>query len=161
MNNDRTVGVLALAFAGIYYYFANGISRSLLSDQVGADGLPKLYAITLGLLSILLIVRSLASKAVPIEPVAPEDAGAISRLRRFRPLGLAGLGAGYLLLISSAGYLLTIFLLIIAVAVYSGGKMDFKLVFISAGGGILLWLVFVKMFSIPLPSGTLWQWLTG
>ncbi|HLQ25656.1 MAG TPA: tripartite tricarboxylate transporter TctB family protein [Acidiferrobacterales bacterium] len=161
MKNDLIVGLLALAFAGIYYYLANDIPRSLLADGVGADGLPKLYAVALGLLSALLILRSLASQAVPTEPVAPEDSGAISPWRQFRPLGLAGLGAGYLLLISSLGYLVTIFLLIIAVAVYSGGKMDFKLIFISAGGGILLWLVFVKMFSIPLPSGTLWQWLTG
>src|SRR5712692_2664613 len=146
MKNDLTVGLLALALAGIYYYLANDIPRSLLADGVGADGLPKTYAIALGLLSILLIVQSLASPAVATEPAAPTDSDAISLLRRFRPLGLAGLGAGYLLLISSVGYLLTIFLLIIAVAVYSGAKMDFKLVCISAGGGIFLWVVFVKMF---------------
>lgn len=156
MKSDLWVGLIALVFAGIYYYLASAIPRSLLSDAVGADGLPKVYALALGLLAILLMVRSRTAPAGPDADADVKDLG-----QHLRALGLLALGVGYLLLINVAGYLFTIFLLIAAVALYCGAKLDLKLLSVSAGGGAGFWLIFVKMFNIPLPPGTLWQWLTG
>ncbi len=158
MRNDLAVGLLALLLAGVYYYFANEIPRSLLVDQVGADGLPKLYAVALASLSVLLIAQSLLSRAA-----AADDARFTLKdlPPHLRALGLLALGAGYLLLISSLGYLFTVFLLLFAAALYAGTPFNFKLVFVSAGGGLLLWVMFVKLFNIPLPSGTLWRGFAG
>lgn len=148
------VGLLALTLAGVYYYFAGGISHSMLSDQVGADGLPKLYAVALGLLGAFLMARSLLFRTASAENIvfSPRDI-----LPHLRALGLLGLGVGYLLLISNLGYLLTIFLLLITVTVYCGAQFNFRLFFTSAVGSAIFWLVFVKMFSMPLPTGALWQ----
>lgn len=156
MKTDLAVGLLALAFAGAYYYLTSDIPRSLLSDNVGADGLPKLYAWTLGLLGILLVWKSVAVWARAPEPAG--DAGA-SALQHIRALGLLVLGAAYLLLIGNLGYLLTIFLLLAAVALYCGAALDVKLASVSAAGAIVFWSVFVQLFDMPLPSGALWQWL--
>lgn len=160
MKNDTAVGLLALAFAAVYYYFATEIPQSLLSDAVGADGLPKVYAIALGLLSLLLMARSRFSPTGSGERAAP-GSGVASLLPHLRASGILVLGVGYLLLISSLGYLLTIFLLITAVAVYCGLKLNLKLILINAAGGVVFWVVFVHLFGIPLPSGTLWPRLAG
>lgn len=157
MNNDRAVGLLALAIAAIYYYFASDIPRSLLSDEVGAVGLPKLYAVALSLLGIFLVWSSFAVPAGP----APEGEPGANPLQHVRAVGLLLLGAAYLLLISSLGYLLTISLLIAAVALYCGAAFGARVLLISAAGGMVFWLVFVKMFSMPLPAGALWRWLAG
>ncbi len=53
MKNGLAAGLLALALAGIYYYAAIDIPRSFLSDNVGADGLPKAYALALTLLGLI------------------------------------------------------------------------------------------------------------
>jgi len=158
MNTERIVGLTALAFAGIYYYFASEIPRSLLADSVGADGLPKAYAVALGLLALTLVARSLKAPAgVDAEPEAPST----TLRQHLRAFGLLGLGAGYLLLVASAGYVLTMTLLIGAMALYCGAALDWRLFVISGVGGGLFWFVFVKMFEIPLPSGTWWRWFTG
>ncbi|MBA2689955.1 MAG: tripartite tricarboxylate transporter TctB family protein [Burkholderiales bacterium] len=158
MKNDVAVGLLALLFAGLYFYLASDISHSFLADPVGAAGLPKTYAIALGLLAALLIVRTLVAAAARSE-AAGTDSHSPAVGRHFRALGLLVPGVAYLLFISTLGYFLTIFLLIIAVALYAGAKFNFQLISISAAGGILMWIVFVKLFSIPLPTGTLWQGL--
>lgn len=156
MKNDLAVGLLALGFAGLYYYLASDIPRSLLSDEVGAQGLPNLYALTLGLLGLLLIGKSLAAWAQAPEPGGDTGAGP---WQHARALSLLILGAGYLLLIGSLGYPLTIFLLIAAVALYCGAAFDVKLLLVSAAGAVVFWLVFVLLFDMPLPVGTAWQWL--
>ena len=68
-------------------------------------------------------------------------------------------GIGYLALISSLGYFVTIFLLIITVALYAGARLSLKLLAISVVGAISMWVIFDKLFSIPLPVGSLWQGL--
>lgn len=156
MKKNLVVGVLALVFAGIYYYLSNDIHRSLLSDQVGADGLPKLYAMILGVLGIALTVKSLAFRTASAAKAEPASE-TVTPLGHLRAMGLLGLGVAYLLLISKLGYLVTIFLLLIAVTVYCGAKLNLRLLLINAAGSVVFWLVFAKMFSVSLPSGTLWQ----
>jgi putative tricarboxylic transport membrane protein len=159
-KNDLGLGLLALVVAGLFYYFANEIPRSLLSDQTGADGLPKLYAIILAVLGIWLIAQSYTAAAVARE-LEDDEPGEANMFQHVRPLGLILMGAAYLLLVGSVGYLLTICVLITIVALYCGAAADAKLLLISAGGGTAFWLVFVKLFNVPLPAGTVWSWFTG
>ena len=73
-EDDATVGLAALALAGIYAFFAFRISDSFLADPIGAAGLPELYAIALALLASLLVTRSLTSRAtVPETTEASAD----------------------------------------------------------------------------------------
>lgn len=159
MQKNLAVGLLALALAGIYYYGVMDIPRSLLSDNVGADGLPKVYATALALLGLISVAQWFAARA----SAAPADADAqAAPLREHaRVLGLLLLGVLYLVLVGNLGYTLTIFLFIAAVAAYSGARLDLKLLLLSAGGGAAFWLVFVKAFGLPLPTGSLWRWLAG
>lgn len=159
MKNSLAAGLLALGLAGIYYYSATDIPRSLLSDAVGADGLPKAYALTLALLGLISVAQWFTARASASS--ADGEAEAAPLWQHLRVLGLLLLGILYLVLVGNLGYTLTIFLFIAAVGAYSGARLDAKLLLSGAIGALLFWLVFVQAFGLPLPTGSLWRWLSG
>lgn len=154
-KDDVVVGLAALIIAGVYAFFSFGIAHSFLADPVGAAGLPKLYAIVLGLLALLLLGRSLNGNARDAK-TTEEHGDRVPASRHLRATGLLLPGAAYLLVISSLGYFSAIFLLIIAVALYAGARPSLRLVSISIVGAFGLWVIFQWLFNIPLPSGSVW-----
>jgi putative tricarboxylic transport membrane protein len=149
LSKDLGCGIAGLALAAAFYFFADELPRSLLADPTGADGLPKLLAYLLGGLSLTLVVGAL--RRAPANAVA-EGEGLDKHLRS---AGMLGLGVLYLVLVPWLGYLPTIFLFILAVALYAGTKPGWRPVTVSAIGAGALWFTFVKLFSIPMPAGTL------
>lgn len=149
MTKDLGCGVAGLALAAAYYFLADELPRSLLSDPTGADGLPKVLAVILGVLSLLLVIGALRRRSATAEG---EDEGLSKHLRS---AGMLGLGVAYLLLVGWLGYLPTIFAFILAVALYAGTRPGWRPVAISAVGAVALWFTFVKLFGIPMPAGTL------
>lgn len=149
MTKDLGCGAAGLALAAAYYSLADELPRSLLSDPTGADGLPKVLAVLLGLLSLLLIVGALRRRAV---------AGAAAGegfVKHLRSAGMLGLGVLYLVLVGWLGYLPTIILFILAVTLYAGTRPGWRPVAIGTAGGVLLWFTFTRLFNIPMPAGTL------
>ncbi len=148
MIKDLGCGVAGLALAAAYYFLADELPRSLLADPTGADGLPKLLAYLLGALSLTLVVGALRRR----KPVAEgeEEFG-----NHLRSAGMLGLGVLYLVALPWLGYLPTIFLFIVAVALYAGTKPGWRPVAVGAIGAGALWFSFVKLFAIPMPTGSL------
>jgi putative tricarboxylic transport membrane protein len=146
---DLGCGVAGLALAAAYYSLADDLPRSLLADPTGADGLPKALAVLLGGLSLLLILGALRRRASAGE--AADEGWA----KHLRSAGMLGLGVAYLGLVGWLGYLPTIVLFILAVALYAGTRPGWQPVAISAVGGVLLWFTFTRLFNIPMPAGTL------
>lgn len=60
---------------------------------------------------------------------------------------------GYLLVLPHLGYMVSAGLLLAAVATYAGLKPSPATLLFAAGGGILFYLIFVKILQIPLPAG--------
>jgi hypothetical protein len=150
LTKDLGCGVAGLALAAAYYFLADALPRSLLADPTGADGLPKLLAVLLGGLSLLLVVGALRPRSVAAAPAEEESLG-----KHLRSAGMLVLGIFYLMLVSWLGYLPTIFVFILAVALYAGTRPGWRPVAISAVGAVALWFTFVKLFGIPMPAGTL------
>jgi hypothetical protein len=73
---------------------------------------------------------------------------------------MLGFGIGYLLLVSHLGYVLTLFLMITGVIVYSGMRLSVRLVLIGAAGSVLFWIIFAMLFRTSMPSGV-WPRLFG
>jgi len=146
---DLGCGVAGLALAAAVYFLADELPRSLLSDPTGADGLPKLLAYMLGALSLALIAGAL--RRAPA--AATEEGDGLGK--HLRSAGMLGLGVLYLIAVPWLGYLATIFIFILAVAIYSGTRPGWQPVAISAVGAVALWFTFVKLFAIPMPAGTL------
>jgi len=150
-------GLVVLAAA--YWAAADQIPASRLAGGVGADGMPKLLAVGLGIFSALLALQTymgmraqarLAPKKPPSSPPADGDHGGVNHLRA---LGLIGFGVLYILLLPHLGYALSCALMLGGVAVYSGLKPSINALAFAVIGGAVYYLIFVKILGIPLPSG--------
>lgn len=152
---DAIVGACLLAVAVLYWLGADAIPESRLAGGVGADGLPKALAYALGLLSLVLIARSLAMwRAAEAERASPEEA-AEQRRRHLRAIGMFALGAAYLVALPWLGYMLSVILLVGGVAWYNGKPPSLGLAAVAVGTGVLFYLLFVRFLDISQPPG-LW-----
>ena len=152
MNRDGVLGLLLLAVAATYYAAADAIPPSTLADAVGPGGLPKAYAVVLGVLAIGQLARARAGGV---------RRPAVSRQLLLRVAGLLGLGVVYLIAVPWAGYPLSIAGLLIGTTYYQGGRLDRRVVAVGVGGAALLWLVFVQVLGIQHPVGAWIERLIG
>ncbi len=153
---DLAGGIAVLAIAGIYYWAIGDIAESTLSDDVGAGGLPRILAIVLAGLGVVLSLRAIHAGALmpagkPVVVPATADDEPLARLPR--ALGLLGFGAAYVVLAPLIGYLLAVTLLIGAVALYEGAPRNWRTVAIALCGAVFYWAVFVKLLGVRQPSG--------
>lgn len=183
---DVVGGLVLLVLAAGYYLQSMRIPRSTLADTVGAQGVPQAFAICLGALALILLIKAalaLLSGAGDLEPSAelsnaqggdPGEVGrgaadavaepaeeSVAPLSRsiLRMLGMLGLGVAYILLLPWLGYALTLFLLIGAVVLYQGGRVGPRLLIVMIGAAVFFWLIFVQVLGIPLPAGAWTNWL--
>ena len=155
-NRDFVCGLIVVALACGYFALTSDIQTSQLADDVGADGLPRLYAFARGGLGLAL-TRATAPRRATTLPAAndnaPSDGGEAKKL--WRAAGVLAIGVVYVLLAPVLGYVIAIALVIVATAIYQGGAFGWRLVLIGAGGALFLWLVFVALLHIHQPTG-LW-----
>lgn len=156
-------GFALVALAVVYWVGADSIPRSVLSGNVGADGLPKLLAVTLGVLSLILIVQERAKLRRRVAADRSDSREGRERAG-FATHAAAGgillIGAGYVLILPYAGYVASVALLLFAVAWYHG-KRSFREVFaFSAIAAVVFYLIFVLLLDVSMPAG-LWPALPG
>lgn len=148
MTQNIIGGIGAIAIGSAYLYLALQLSPSALADNVGPAGVPKVLAIIMIALGMVLAVQGVLARAAH---------GRQADLKRTvgRAAGLLMIGVAYLIVIPHAGYVLSIALLIIAVATYQGTAPGLRLLAVGVIGALSLWLVFVWLLDIPMPSGVL------
>jgi len=160
MSRDLAFGGATLALSVGYYWMAAAIPRSLLADAVGPQGLPRVYAVLLGLLSLVLIANALR-KRTPA-PRAPDPGAPVSGLRPstvrppaslWRVAGMLAIGVAYILVAPWLGYPLSIAAVILATTYYQGGSVNRHVAVVALSGGILFWLLFVVLMRVEQPSG--------
>ncbi len=154
MGRDLAFGSATLALSGVYYWRASTIPQSQLADAIGPQGLPKTYAIMLAVLSLIVIVRSVArlrTDARPLETAATShaDRGRVP----WRVAGMLAIGVVYILVAPWLGYLLSIAALILGTTYYQGGTVNRQVAVVAVSGAIFFWLLFVVMMRIPQPPG--------
>ena len=154
MRRDLVCAAAGLALAGAYYAAADAIPTSLLTDDVGAGGIPKLLAVALALLS-----RCAAGRAQPARGLAARRR--VDGARTCAPLGIAGLGFVYVA--RRAATRLS--------ASRSRCSSPRRRSTTASGCGrpsspmrsaarALLWLVFAKLLGVAMPAGA-WARLLG
>jgi len=148
-------GLVAMLIGGVYLYFAYGIHPSALADTMGAGGVPRVYGWLMVLLSVILCAQS-----VFVYLRSPEKTSLASEwrgqgLKTLKAAGLVCFGIAYLLIVNTLGYLLSIALLLIGVALYRGAPMGVRLIVTGMGGAIVLWIIFVMVLGVRMPSGIL------
>lgn len=151
---DLVTGALGLVLAAVYYLAADALPVSLLSDAVGAAGVPKALAIGLGLLSAMLILRAAARLTIR------GTGSAADPWPHLQAFGVVGLGAAYAALAPYLGYPVAIAALIGVTALYFGMRPSPRLVLVALAGAALFWGLFVKILGVAMPEG-LWPRLIG
>jgi len=159
LDKDQAAGLFLIALGVAYYKMADRLPRSLISDRVGAEGFPKLLASALILFSVILILQSLFRK---LAGAAPEPEGSPRKTWRVFAYagGMLGLGAAYLIIVSRAGYLLSIALLLAAALRYQKEPLSKKVLLTALLGGVFFWAFFVFALRTPMPGGV-WSALLG
>lgn len=141
MRRDLACAALGLALAGAYWAAARELPKSVLSDAVGPDGVPKALALLLAVLSILVAVRALLRRSADMP--RPEN--------HARALGIAALGLAYVAIAPLLGFLISSALLAGAAALYYGAPRDAGTFAFATASAALLWLLFGQILRIALP----------
>ena len=156
MFRELGLGLVALAVAAAYYAAAAGIPRSLLADAVGADGVPKGFAVALGVLGALQLARTALRPRAGGGP-SPPAAGTALHLKAG---GMLAIGIAYVAAMPYLGYPLAVAALVFVVTAYAGVKPSLRLGLLSAAAGLGFWVIFVKLLGVAMPDGA-WRQLAG
>jgi hypothetical protein len=163
VTRDTSVALGLLALAGLYWLGADQIKVSRLEGIVGAQAVPKGLAVSLAILSVLLIAQDVW-RARRAEPAAEVENGADGTDAHLRAVGILLIGVAYLAVVGTIGYLPAIALLLLATARYLGRPWSADLFLVALGGAALYYLIFVRLLGIPLPPGIwpgVWRALAG
>lgn len=157
MVKNFACGIITLALAIGYLIEAAALPTSALADPVGASGFPMLIGWTMACASVILLLRTgveaLRGKRTADANTDDSEIWATPLRTTARAAGLVGIAALFLLILPVAGYLLSLFLMIGAVAMYQGRSLSWRLGLVAAGGAVFLWLLFVVVLNLPLPAG--------
>jgi hypothetical protein len=152
-HRDLAFGGAGLAISILYYWMATMVPVSQLADAIGPQGLPKVYAVILAALSLMLMIRSVRDRASGKKKQESSTMVADSRSRSFRAAGMLLIGIGYILLAPWLGYLLSISGLIFATTYYQGGTVNRQAALVALCGGVFFWVLFVAFMGIAQPPG--------
>jgi len=146
---DIACGVVCLLFAAVYFYLAINLEAVALIEQISTKFVPELLATMIAGLSVLLIIVSLVMPSEPTEDQEPEQVD--------RPAFYGTVAVAFL---SLAAWKVVGFL---SMPLLIGGAMRanrnrniFRIVCVSLGTTLVLYLVFFQLFEMPLPLG-LWE----
>jgi len=141
-------GVVFLVFACVYFLLSDNLPPGGPFDKIGTKFFPKLLAGILGGLSLLLIVLTVVITR-PQDETAPAERG--DRPAFYGTLAVAFLALG---LWKVVGFLATP-LLMAGVMLVNGARSPRVVAAVAIGGTVLLYLVFFRLFALPLPLGLL------
>lgn len=164
-RSDCIIGLLLLALAAFYYYSTRDLPPPTPTENLGAAFFPRLLAIFLALLALLLVVGGL----VPRGGAAPqgkrpalaggeglgEDAPTGEEISHTFLLGTMGLSTLYVILLPLAGYLILTPLFLLAVIRFLGKRSWIQNVATALLLTAALYLLFARVLGVPLPAGIL------
>jgi putative tricarboxylic transport membrane protein len=143
---DIAFALGAMLLGAAWYHQASIIEDSLLSDAVGAGGVPKVLAAVMAGTGALLLLRTLLARP-------PQDGPGRGATPHLKAAGLLALMIGYVLLAPLLGYPLAIALFAAAAATYAGARLGPVTAAFGAGVALVLWLGFVKLLGVTFPAG--------
>ena len=136
MRRDHVLAALGIVLAAVLWLAADAVPASVLSDAVGAGGVPKGIALVLGVLSFA---------------VAFSTPRAFEKQNHAKALGIAALGFAYVVAAPLIGYFVSISALAGGAALYYGAPRRPAVLLFALGTALALWLVFGRLLGIALP----------
>ena len=165
MPRDFWVGLVILLGAALYWLGAASIPISALDGEINAAAVPRMLALALAVLAVILMIKALIdARNLAVTSAENEVSEREERLPKLsenmRALGLILIGGVYLLLLPFLGYFLCVALLVVAVARYMGEPYGLRLALTSLGLALAFQFLFVQFLRIQLPLGKLFEQLS-
>jgi putative tricarboxylic transport membrane protein len=151
ITRDFAGGAAAMLIGAVYLYHAYQIRVSALDDTLGSGGMPRAYGWLLVGLGVVLCLQAAVARARR----APQGEWRGQGRRVLWAAGLLAFGIAYLFVVETLGYLLSIALLLIGVALYQGAPVSGRLVLVGIGGALFLWSLFAVVLGVSMPRGPL------
>jgi hypothetical protein len=158
MLKGLITSLLLFVIAACYYSQATDIGESALADDVGAAGLPVAYASILAGLALVLLAQAVARLSLVANPRTRVEwkRASVTAIRKLaRAAGLLTIGAAYLAAVPTAGYALSIAVVLAVVAWYFGETPSLRVALVCIAGGVLYFALFVAALGVDMPAG-LW-----
>jgi len=155
-KRDLFIGIGFLLLS-IGVWIASFSIKRLVVSRIGSAFVPQLAASLLGILSIILIVQSVAAKSKAVPEASQKEKPEVSAESRKRVLLTFLLILLYLALLEPVGFLITTaFYLFFQFLVLSRKKPNLPLYgLIAVSTSIIVYYLFVKVFILFLPAGIL------
>jgi putative tricarboxylic transport membrane protein len=159
LPGERIFTLLLVAFAGLAFWQAFEISG--FASLSGAGVFPMLAAGTMLVSGLIVVRQSWNRRAAGDEDRegGGEGGGAAGFARRITPLPIVlttALIAGYMLALQPLGFPVATFAFLLAAILYLYRRGPLRSLAIAAGSLLVVWLVFRKVFTVVLPSGSVW-----
>ena len=157
LTRDMVGAIAAILIGAVYLYFAHQLRVSALDDTLGPSGMPRILGWLMIALGAVLMVQAFAARravAVAAQPAEKEEWEGQGRKIAYAA-GLLAIGAAYLFVVETLGYLISIALLIIATATYLGAGFKGRVVAIGVLGAVFLYAMFVALLGVRMPAGIL------
>ena len=145
-------------FAASLIAGSRALEDSMLSDAVGAGGVPQGVGVMVALAAVALFAKSfIVGKAAAAHGGAEADERGLSAFAiAARTLGLVAILVAYGLLLPWLGYALTISLLVLAAGWLAGAALKAPLLLCALFSGPLLWALFDRALQVRMPLGSFW-----
>jgi hypothetical protein len=155
MDRDLICGLMGLAIALVYIVATGDIPESGIGDTVGAAGIPHVLGYSLAAVSVFFIgARLLFLRQNGAPPLPSGDSVFDTPLAAFTSAtGTVLICAFFVFLFEPAGYLLSIGLLVLALCLYQGERLNLRLFIVAAGGAFTLWVLFAVLLGVRMPHG--------
>jgi putative tricarboxylic transport membrane protein len=148
MRSHILVAVLLLTLAGYIFLAAGEFPFGTLRVPQSAF-FPKVLAVLLAALSLLMLIRLAAA------PATAEEAGAIDAGGWRRVGATLAAMAGFALVLEPLGFLLAAFLSMVALLRAVEAQSWRRIIVIAAAAALVSQLVFARLLGVPLPAGVL------
>jgi len=148
MRSNIAVGAVLLALAGYIFLAAGTLPFGTMRVPQTAF-FPKTLAVLLGIMSVILLARTLAGKEAVSGGEKIETQGWIRIAATLMTL------AGFALALERLGFLLTTFLLMISLLRAIEAQKWRKVVVVALATALISYAIFSLLLGVPLPAGLL------
>ena len=161
MLKDLIGALILLLIAFGYYVLTGNINPSALADEIGAAGVPLVYATLLAAIALTLAAKALISWRLIRSDVTQPINDLQGEGRKLRgAAGMLAIGIGYIAAVTIVGYMISIAAVIACVALNQGERVGWRVARIAIGGGMAFWIFFDRLLGVDLPPG-FWPALWG
>ena len=150
MANIR-LSIMTIVFSCFFLIFSLALPPSRTTEGIGPGGWPTTILVLMLILGILLLIKGIRERN---QSTAQEKKDSAPEVHPFRHWVITGITALFILCIPIFGFVITLPLFLVTVALILGMKRKVSAISFSLISSALFIYLFTHVFQVPLPRGT-------